>query len=39
MNGALHAKHRWPDAITEHLCQYAYKICTELRKLTTRSSD
>jgi len=35
----LHAKQRWPQAITEHLWPYAYYLCTKIRKLTPRSSD
>ena len=35
----LHAKQRWPQAITEHLWPYAYNLCTDISKLTPQSSD
>jgi len=35
----LHAKQKWPEAITEHLWPYAYNICTEIRKPISRSND
>jgi len=38
-DGKMHAKQRWPEAITEHLWPYAYNICMEIRKITPRSSD
>ena len=35
----LHAKQRWPQAITENLRPYAYNLCTEIRRITPHSSD